>query len=92
MTNRRGFLAGMVAATTFASDAASCLARASGLVSDRSADEVARDESYWAEIRRAFDSDRTLINLNHGGVAPAPLPVRDAQSRDLRFANAAPAH
>ncbi len=51
-----------------------------------------RLEDYWAEIRRAFDADRTLINLNHGGVAPAPPAVLEAMIRDLRFANVAPAH
>jgi isopenicillin-N epimerase len=53
---------------------------------------MAAAEDYWAEIRRAFDSDRTLINLNHGGVAPAPSAVLDAMIRDLRFANVAPAY
>ena len=53
---------------------------------------MATAEDYWAEIRRAFDSDRTLINLNHGGVAPAPSAVLEAMIRDLRFANVAPAY
>jgi selenocysteine lyase/cysteine desulfurase len=53
---------------------------------------MAAAEDYWAEIRRAFDADRTLINLNHGGVAPAPAAVLDAMIRDLRFSNVAPAH
>ena len=53
---------------------------------------MAAAEDYWAEIRRAFDADRTLINLNHGGVAPASSAALDAMIRDLRFANVAPAH
>ena len=51
-----------------------------------------RDEDYWTEIRRAFDADRSIINLNHGGVAPAPANVLESQIRDIRFANSAPAH
>ena len=39
-----------------------------------------------------FDADRTLINLNNGGVAPAPSHVLEQMIRDLRFANELPAH
>src|SRR5690606_2379907 len=51
---------------------------------------VATDEDYWAEIRRAFDLDDTLINLNNGGVCPAPSHVLEAMIRDLRFSNELP--
>ena len=34
------------------------------------ADEIAADEPFWAEVRRAFVVDRTVINLNNGGVSP----------------------
>ncbi len=65
--------------------------RAEEIARGHRGDEIAAAEDYWAEIRRAFDSDRTLINLNHGGVAPAPAAVLEAMIRDLRFANLAPA-
>ena len=48
------------------------------------------DEDYWSEIARAFDVDRTLINLNNGGCSPAPAHVLDAMIRDLRFSNEIP--
>lgn len=48
------------------------------------------DEAYWGEIQRAFDCDRTLVNLNNGGVSPAPAHVLDAMIRDLRFSNELP--
>ncbi|MHB1328767.1 MAG: aminotransferase class V-fold PLP-dependent enzyme [Gemmatimonadales bacterium] len=48
------------------------------------------DEAYWGEIQRAFDSDRTMINLNSGGVCPTPTHVLDAMIRDLRFSNELP--
>src|SRR5262245_23400001 len=35
-------------------------------------EDVARDEDYWAEIGRRFTIDRSVVNLNNGGVSPAP--------------------
>jgi len=51
---------------------------------------VAPDEAYWIEIRRAFDLDGTLVNLNNGGVSPTPTHVLEAMIRDLRFSNELP--
>ena len=92
MASRRGFLAGIGVAALFRADAIARVGQAGSIAGPRPPFEVARDEDYWAEIRRCFDADRTLINLNHGGVAPAPSPVLESQIRDIRFANAAPAH
>jgi len=78
VSNRRGFFAGAAAAVCFASDAASWVLRAEEIAGGSRGDDMAAAEDYWAEIRRAFDSDQTLINLNHGGVAPAPAAVLDA--------------
>ncbi|QEH34398.1 Isopenicillin N epimerase [Aquisphaera giovannonii] len=89
--HRRGFLAG-VGAACFAAEAPGRLLRAAEIAAARQGDDMAAAEDYWAEIRRAFDADRTLINFNHGGVAPAPLGVLEAMFRDLRFSNVAPAH
>ena len=91
VANRRGFFAG-VASVAFARDAVACLARASEVAEGRQVGDLAGSEDYWAEVRRAFDADRTLINLNHGGVAPSPSGVLEAMIRDLRFANVAPAY
>ncbi len=92
VSNRRGFLAGASALAFFAADAVSRVVRAEEIADGRRGDELAGAEDYWSEIRRAFDADRTLINLNHGGVAPAPSVVLEAMIRDVRFANVAPAH
>mgnify|MGYP001501970384 CR=1 FL=1 len=51
---------------------------------------AADDESYWGEIQRAFDTDRTIVNLNNGGVCPTPTHVLEAMIRDLRFSNEIP--
>ena len=51
---------------------------------------AADDESYWGEIQRAFDIDRTMVNLNNGGCSPAPTHVLEQMIRDLRFSNELP--
>ncbi len=54
------------------------------------ADDVACDEDFWGEVARAFTVDRSLINLNKGGVSPAPATVQDAMKRHLDFSNSSP--
>jgi len=56
------------------------------------AEEIASDEAFWAEIQRAFVVDRSLINLNNGGVSPSPAAVQEAQRRYQELSNAAPVH
>jgi len=51
---------------------------------------AASNEDYWGEIQRCFDADRTVINLNNGGVSPTPTHVLEAMIRDLRFTNESP--
>ena len=50
------------------------------------------DEAYWSEIASAFDTDRTLVNLNNGGCSPTPSHVLEAMIRDLRFSNEIPVY
>ncbi len=50
----------------------------------------AADEDFWEPIQRAFDLDRTWINLNNGGCSPAPSHVMAQMERDLRFSNELP--
>ncbi len=57
---------------------------------DAYAESLAADEDFWEPIQRAFDVDRTLTNLNNGGVSPTPTHVLDAMIRDLRFSNELP--
>ena len=95
MTTRREFLssmaaAGLAAQPVFSERAIRSMFRANAMAGDRSPEAVADDESYWAEIQRAFDSDRTMINLNNGGCSPAPTHVLEQMIRDLRFSNELP--
>ncbi|MEO5509999.1 MAG: aminotransferase, partial [Longimicrobiales bacterium] len=55
-------------------------------------DEIAGDEDFWFEVGRAFTVDRSLVNLNNGGVSPAPLLVQDAMKAHLDYMNKAPAY
>ena len=48
------------------------------------------DESYWAEIGRAFTIDRSALNLNNAAVSPAPAVVQRALERHLAVANSLP--
>ena len=54
--------------------------------------EIAADEEFWFEIQRAFTTDRSLVNLNNGGVSPTPAHVLEAMKRDLDFANQLPVY
>jgi isopenicillin-N epimerase len=54
--------------------------------------DVASDETFWMEVARAFTVDRTLVNLNNGGVSPAPEFVQAAMKRHLDFSNELPAY
>lgn len=90
MTGRREFLSALGAATAlpmFRPEAMRRVVRASG-----SSAGAPDDESYWGEIQRAFDLDRTMINLNNGGVCPSPTHVLEQMIRDLRFSNELPVH
>ncbi len=50
----------------------------------------ASDEDFWEPIQRAFELDRTWINLNNGGCSPAPTHVMEQMMRDLRYSNELP--
>ncbi|MCL7965825.1 MAG: aminotransferase class V-fold PLP-dependent enzyme [marine benthic group bacterium] len=53
---------------------------------------AASDEEFWGEIARSFTVDRSLVNLNNGGVSPSPAFVQDAMKRHLDYSNEAPVY
>ena len=83
-------LAAGVAATFEPLRAARCLETLAGY--GGAAAEVAQDEAFWFEVQQAFTCDRSLTNLNNGGVSPSPAVVQDAMKRHLDYSNLAPAH
>src|SRR5436853_6808432 len=55
-------------------------------------EDLAGDEEFWKKIRSAYVRDPKLINLNNGGVAPAPTSVLDAEIEAIRYSNRLPAY
>jgi len=49
-------------------------------------------EDFWLAVQQAYEVDRAMINLNNGGVAPAPVSVMRAFHRYTDQANGAPAY
>lgn len=92
--NRRNFvqLATGSAFAAFQDDAVERAGAASRSVKDRTPEEVASDEDYWAEIRGAFTVDRNIINFNNGHVSPAPRVVQEAMRRYLEYSDTGPWH
>ncbi|MDJ0838598.1 MAG: aminotransferase class V-fold PLP-dependent enzyme [Acidobacteriota bacterium] len=54
--------------------------------------DVAADEKFWFQVQQAFTVDRSLMNLNNGGVCPSPASVQEAMKRYLDFSNHAPTY
>ena len=97
MLTRRGFLqttgsASLAAVATFRNDGLARLEAASRPVTGVAPDDLAEDEDYWREIQQAFTLDRTIINLNNGGVCPSPRVVHEALKRYLDISNQSPVY
>ncbi len=100
MQSRRQFLntfartsaAGTAVLASFNANALARILEASAAVDGRSAEDVAQDEDYWREIQSAFTLDRTIVNLNNGGVCPSPRVVHEAFKRYLDVQNQSPVY
>jgi isopenicillin-N epimerase len=88
MMDRRRFLSAAALAPNSLALAQSAVQSVAG----RPADTLARDEDFWLHIRHAFVVDRTMINLNNGGVSPAPRVVMDTEKRYLEIENMTPTY
>jgi len=98
-TNRRNFLqkVGALSATAFLSSLTQpawsrnlhkALYDAEGI----SAGDLAGEEDFWYYIQQAFTVSPGIINLNNGGVSPAPITVQEAMKRYYDFSNEAPSY
>ncbi|MBS1609078.1 MAG: aminotransferase class V-fold PLP-dependent enzyme [Bacteroidetes bacterium] len=57
-----------------------------------SATDLASEEDFWYYIQQSFTVSPGLINLNNGGVSPAPKTVQDAMKRYYDYSNEAPSY
>src|SRR6185436_20943919 len=95
---RRGFLGALTAAAGTSALSPRVLAaaveagRALRAPEKATPQDVARDEGFWWQVQQAFTPDRSLINLNHGGVSAPPAVVQEAMRRHLELSNTAPAY
>lgn len=98
-TNRRRFIkkAGLFSGTFFLSswagsawsrDLERVIKNAEGIP----ADTLATEEDFWYYIRQSFTASPAIINLNNGGVSPAPKTVQDAMKRYYDLCNEAPSY
>src|SRR5213596_1089034 len=96
MPTRRHFVESLVAAgaavPALTNDGLDRLRGLARRVTGRAPADVARDEDFWLQVQQAFTLDRTLINLNNGGVSPSPRVVQEAMRRYLDYSNTAPAY
>ncbi|NDF98332.1 MAG: aminotransferase class V-fold PLP-dependent enzyme [Chitinophagia bacterium] len=50
------------------------------------------DEDFWYQVQQAFTVSPGLINLNNGGVSPAPRTVQEAMKRYYDYSNESPSY
>ncbi len=98
-TNRRRFLkkVGAFSAATFFTSLAKPawsrnLERALHNAEGISPADLATEEDFWYYIQQSFTVSPAIINLNNGGVSPAPKTVQDAMKRYYDFSNEAPSY
>jgi selenocysteine lyase/cysteine desulfurase len=99
MNSRRSFInkAGKFSAITFLSSLTQPawsrnLERALKDAEGVSPSELAAEEDFWHYIQQSFTSSSGIINLNNGGVSPAPKTVQEAMKRYYDYSNEAPSY
>ena len=97
--NRRSFLhkTGLLTTTAFFSSLskqswAKNLERAVSEASAVSPEQLATDDEFWYYVQQAFTVSPSIVNLNNGGVSPAPKTVQDAMKRYYDLSNEAPSY
>lgn len=89
----KGFGLGLTSLSVFGLSSTEAQAKIQQKVEDvkhLSAAKVARDEDFWFHVQQAFNTDRSIVNMNNGGVHPSPKIVMDAVKKYMDFANGAP--
>src|SRR5580698_824104 len=65
---------------------------ASAAASRPDAGAVSQNEDYWSVIQRSYSVSPQIINLNNGGVSPAPIVVQQAVERYNQMTNEGPSY
>lgn len=55
-------------------------------------DALATEEDFWYYVQQSFTVSPSIINLNNGGLSPAPKTVQDAMKRYYDLSNEAPSY
>ncbi len=96
MSSRRAFLrslaGGAAVLPSLRHDGLVRIFSADAAAGSRTPQSLAQDEDFWREIQEAFDVDRSVVNLNNGGVCPSPRVVQEALRRYLEYSNQAPVY
>ena len=99
MPSRRHFIAAIATPALAAASAASLnsngMKHALAAIADKarfggSPEEIARNEDFWFQVSKAFTVDRSLVNLNNGGVSPSTAATQEAMGRHLAYSNLIP--
>lgn len=97
-SNRREFISRMSTSVAALAVSPAILGRGPrvldhALASTAAADprDLAGDEPFWREIRRAFDVPSGIVNLDHGNINPAPRAVIEDLVRHARSSQRFPA-
>ncbi|MFK7773447.1 MAG: aminotransferase class V-fold PLP-dependent enzyme [Saprospiraceae bacterium] len=56
------------------------------------ADDLASNEEFWYQVKKAYTVSTNMVNLNNGGVSPSPKVVQDAVERYNQLSNEAPSY
>jgi len=95
--NRRLFLrklglvsGAMTVQSLLPSAIANSLETARNRVAGMSAEECARDEEFWYQVKQAYTVSPLIMNLNSGGVSPQPRIVQETQEHYNRQSNEGP--
>lgn len=65
---------------------------ASAAVNHLGAAAAAQNEDFWGVIQRGYSVNTQIINLNNGGVSPAPIVVQQAVERFNQMTNEGPSY
>ncbi|MFM8592308.1 MAG: aminotransferase class V-fold PLP-dependent enzyme [Sphingomonadales bacterium] len=84
LVSAAGLFAGFQSSTALAN-----LLRNSSGIADES---LITDEDFWYQVQQSFTVSPSLINLNNGGVSPAPRTVQEAMKRYYDYSNETPSY